>query len=477
MVTTPAPDGQEHRTFQRTQLKLPLRFRVQDRPDVWHAAITSDISAAGLLMTAEMRVDVSSGVSVLLRVPGEQTPRQISGIVVRLELEPHDHHYLIGLQFTDLDEASRRHIAAAIRSTDILSLLRLAADANASDVHLAANHPPLIRVAGQLKPLRGEIIEGQDLKCMIYTVMDERQRRAFERDLELDFSLSVEPTIRYRVNIHSQRGHVEAAFRRVEPAVRTAAELNLPPITERLADLRDGLVLITGPTGSGKTTSVAAMINHINSTRAAVIIALENPIEYVYTHKLSVIKQREIGIDTHSFPAALREAMRQDPDVIVVGEVRDEETMKTALDASESGHLVLATFPAANCTDAILRVVHFFRKERQQEAQLELANCLRAIISQRLLPRADAVGVIPATEVLINTLAVANIIRSGTVEQIPSVIQTSAKQGMHSLDSSLELLCRAGLVSMDTVKQHSLNTEEILKRLEAAESGDATTNQ
>jgi len=467
MPTPPEPGGKERRTYQRIRLKFPLRFRTEDRPDTWRTGHCQDISAAGILIVTENRVDVSTPVAVLFSVPGERIPRQIQGIVVRSELDEDNHCHLIGLNFTDLDEAARKHIAAALRNTDIVGLLRLAAHAGASDVHLAANHPPLIRVAGLLKPLRSDTIEGSDLKHMIYTLMDERQRDAFEHDLELNFSFSVEPTIRYRVNVHSQRSNIEAAFRRIEPAVRTISELNVPQIVERFAELHDGLILVTGPTGAGKTTTVAAMVEHINVTRAAVVITLENPIEYVYTYKQSVIKQREVGVDTRSFPVALREAMRQDPDVIVVGEVRDEETMKTALDAAETGHLVMATFPAANCTDAVLRVIHYFRKDRQQEAQLQLANCLRAILSQRLLPRIDTVGVVPATEVLVNTLAVSNLIRSGAVEQVPSVIQTSMKQGMHSLDSSLERLYRAGIVSLDTLRQHSLNLEETLKRLES----------
>ncbi len=472
MASAPTSGGKERRTSQRIRLRFPVRFRTDDHPDVWHAGFTEDISAAGMLVATDAPVAVATRLIALFSVPGERTPRQLNGIVTRSQVNEVHGGYLVGFNFADLDEASRAHITAALRTTDIMGLLRLAATSEASDVHLAANHPPLIRVAGRLKPLRSAPIEAGNLKHMIYTLMDERQRQTFERDLELNFSLSVDPTIRYRVNVHHQRGNVEAAFRRIEPAVRTIAELNLPPILERFAELQDGLVLLTGPTGAGKTTAVAAMVNHINATKAAIVITLENPIEYIYTYHLSVIKQREIGTDTHAFPIALREAMRQDPDVIVVGEVRDEETMKTALDAAETGHLVLATFPAANCTDALLRVIHFFRKDRQQEAQLQLANGLRAIVSQRLLPRMDAVGIIPATEVLINTTAVSNMIRSGSLEQIPSVIQTSMKQGMHNLDSSLERLHRAGIISLDTLKQHSADLEETLRRLEAGEATD-----
>ena len=467
------PSGEERRTLPRVRLCFSVRFRKGDEPEEWHNGTTRDISAAGMLLETDVRVDVSTHVVLVFSPPGERTSRQVSGFVTHSEVDEAQRRYLVGLNFVDLDEISRAHITAALQHTDIMALLRQAAAADASDLHLAANHPPLIRMAGRLRPLREQPIGSVELKHMIYTLMEERQRHAFERDLEFNFSLSVDPLIRYRVNVHSQRGNVEAAFRRIEPAIRTVAQLHLPEIVQQFAELQNGLGLITGPTGAGKTTTVAAMLNHINETRAAVIIALEHPIEYVYSYKKSVVKQREIGVDTFSFPIALREAMRQDPDVIVVGEVRDEETMKTALDAAETGHLVLATFPAADCKDAILRVIHFFRKDRQQEAALQLANGLRAILSQRLLPRADRVGLIPATEVLVNTPAVANLVRSGAIEQLPSVIQTSMKQGMHSLESSLERLLRMGVVSRDTIKEH-VELEEILQRQEppAAEIPD-----
>ena len=455
MATAPQTSGEERRAYRRVRLKVEVRYRTEDPNAPWQTAVTRDVSASGLLIETSDCFHVSTRLVMLFSVPKEKAPRQITTVVMRSEFDEEHRCYLAGVRFTNLDEATRRLIDAALDHTDIVGLLKLAAQANASDVHLSTNQPPMARIAGALKTLRREPISGPDLKNMIYTLMNERQRQAFERDLELNFSVAIEPTVRYRVNVHSQRGNVEAALRCIEPAIRTVADLNLPAILERFADLHDGLVLITGPTGAGKTTTVAALVNHINATRTYVVIMLENPIEYIHTFKKSVIKQREIGIDTHSYPVALREAMRQDPDVIVVGEVRDDETMKTALDAAETGHLVLATFPAANCTDAILRVTHFFPKDRQGETCLQLANCLRAIVSLRLVPRSDGQGVIPATEVLINTFAVSNTIRTGTLEQISSIIQTNIQLGMHSMESSLERLHRDGRISAETVKLQS----------------------
>jgi twitching motility protein PilT len=444
------------RTSRRIRLKFPIRYWNQDRPDETLAGMTQNISASGVVFLTPEPLDISARLKVFFdNLPGDRTARQIGGVVTRAEIDEKTGEYLIGVKFTDLDQESRARIGEALQQTDIMGLLRLMAHKGASDLHLSTNHPPIVRVAGQLYPLRKHRLSGPDLRDMVYTILEDRHRQVFEQELELNFSLSVTPVLRFRVNVHMQRGNVEATFRRIEPAVRTFAELHLPEAVRRFADLHDGLVLITGPTGAGKTTTVAAMVEHINTRRAAVVITLENPIEYVYTYKRSIIKQREIGADTRSYPVALREAMRQDPDVIVIGEVRDKETMKAALDAAETGHLVLATFPAANCVQSILRTYHFFPRDRQQEIQLQLANCLRGVVSLRLLPRVDEAGVIPATEVLTCTDGVANMIRSGSVEQIPSAIQTGAKYGMHTLESSLEKLWEAGYIDRATVREHS----------------------
>lgn len=460
---------EERRSAPRVALSFPVRYRADTEPHQWHEGMVRDISAAGMSILTQTKSEIATHLLLLFRVPGEELPRQLKGLAIRTELLDGDKRtYLLGVRFTDMDESDREHIRKALRNADIIGLLREAAEANASDVHLSALHPILVRVAGNLRALRPEPMASLDLRQMIYTLLDERQRTAFERDLELNFSLSVDPIIRYRVNVHLQRGNVEAAFRRIEPAIRTITELHLPAVLEQFATLHDGLILLTGPTGAGKTTTAAAIVEQINRTRAAIVIALEKPIEYVFTYKQSIIKQREVGVDTHSFPIGLKEAMRQDPDVIVVGEVRDEETMKTALDAAETGHLVLATFPATDCVQSILRVVHFFRKERQQEVHLQLANCLRVIINQRLLPRADVIGVVPATEVLVNTQAVAHLIRTGTTEQIPSVIQTGMRLGMHSLESSLEKLFRQGWITVESVRAYAPMLEPLMRKIEAA---------
>lgn len=457
--STPPESQRIRRESPRIRLKIPLHYRAESDPEHMRKGWTKDISAFGMSFLTESRLEIGSGLKLFLdELPGNDEMHRIKAVVVRTAFELHhsDGLYDVGVKFVDLDQESRKLISDALQQSDMMALLQLVGKEGASDLHLSANHPPIARVAGKLRPIREEKIPGSVLKDMIYTIIGDNHRRIFEEEMELNFAVSVSDALRYRANVHMQRGNVEAAFRRIEPMARSFSELRLPAVLKRFGDLKDGLILITGPTGAGKTTTAASIIDYINQTRAAVIITLENPIEYIYVYKKSLIKQREIGVDTHSFPAALRECMRQDPDVIVIGEVRDEETMAAALDAAETGHLVIATFPAANCVQTILRTFHYFHRERQQEVQLQLANCLRGIISLRLLPRADKPGVVPATEVLTCTDAIANMIRTASLEQVASAIQTGSSHGMHSLNMSLEKLRQEGLIDTTTARLASL---------------------
>jgi twitching motility protein PilT len=441
------PSRIKRRNARRIQLKFPIWFRSQDSSDALAEGMAQDISISGLVFLTDERVDVSTPLTVFFdSLPGDRKTREIDAVVTRTERDDETGQYLTGVKFTDPNEASRDYITAALQHTDLIGLLRLMEKKGASDLHLAADCPPLVRLTGHLHPLRKQALSSSDLRAILYGLLDDHRQQVFERELELDFSLPVTSTLHFRVNMHLQRGNVEATFRRIEPAVRSFAELHLPDALQHFAELRDGLVIVTGPAKSGKTTAVAAMVEHINATRTAVIITLEDPIEYIYRPKRSLIKQREIDLDTRSHAVALRQAIRQDTDVIVVGDIRDEATMQATLDAAEMGHLVVATLPAASCVQAILRACHFFTPERQPEMQLRLANCLRGMIALHLLPRVDQPAFIPATEILTCTETVANMIRHGTLEQIPSVIQTGSRFGMQALESSLEQLQQAGYI-------------------------------
>ena len=294
---------------------------------------------------------------------------------------------------------------------EIRDLLLMCIEKGASDLHVTENEPPILRIDGRLVRTELEKLSKQELKKMVYGLLSNAQKEIFERELELDFSVALPDLDRFRVNIHTQKGSVEAAFRRIPLEIPNAAQLGLPQIIIDLADKPNGLVLVTGPTGMGKTTTLAAMINHINSTRECLITCIEDPIEFIYSNKKSVIKQREVYSDTHSFAQALRHALRQDPNVIVVGEMRDLETISTALTAAETGHLVLATLHTPDAPQTIARIIDVFPPHQKQQVKMQLSDCLQGVVSQLLLPHISGKGRVLCTEVMVATPGIRNLIR------------------------------------------------------------------
>jgi twitching motility protein PilT len=283
----------------------------------------------------------------------------------------------------------------------------------------------------------------------LIATLNEDQKKRFAQELDLDMSLSIRDVGRFRVNIHRQRGCTEAAFRVVTDQIRTTKQLGLPPIIEELARRDQGLILVTGPTGSGKSTTLAAMIDQINNERQCMIITIEDPIEYIHKNKKSIIKQREVLHDTRNFASALRHALRQDPDVIVVGEMRDLDTIATALTAAETGHLVLATIHTPDVIQTVDRVIDVFPPHQQNQVRLQFANTILGIIAQQLLPVPGGRGRVAATEILRATIAVRQVLRQAKTEQLTTIMQTGTDQGMMTMDKSLKLLYQRGLVSYD----------------------------
>jgi twitching motility protein PilT len=343
---------------------------------------------------------------------------------------------------------------------EIRDLLLATIEKKASDLHLTENEPPILRIDGKLHRTTLERLNKQDLKKMIYALLTNPQKEIFERNLELDFSLAPPGLDRFRVNIHLQKGSVEAAFRRVPLKIPDIQKLGLPPIAIELARKPNGLVLVTGPTGVGKTTTLATMINLINEERECLIICIEDPIEFIHLNKNSVIKQRELYSDTQSFAEALRHALRQDPNVIVVGEMRDLETIATTLTAAETGHLVLATLHTPDAPQTIERIIDVFPPHQQQQVKLQLADCLQGVISQLLLPRAAGQGRVLATEVMIATAGIRNLIREQEIEQIPTLMQTGSQYGMKTMDKSLKELFHGGHITLDTAMSKVKNPDE-----------------
>ncbi len=319
----------------------------------------------------------------------------------------------------------------------IQELLKFTVDADASDLHISAGSIPMVRVHGQMRKLNLHRFSEKEVEDLIFSTMNKSQRVLFKEKLEIDFSTKLSDETRFRVNAFHQVNGLGVAFRVIPNEIKNFDELNLPEILSRLAMRQRGLILVTGPTGSGKSTTLATMVDYINDHKHCHIITIEDPIEFVHSSKNSLINQRELGHDTWSFTAALRSALREDPDVILVGEMRDLETVSLALTAAETGHLVLATLHTSSATKSIDRIIDMFPKEQQSQVRSMLSESLQAVIAQTLLPLKDGGGRVPALEIMIANAAVKNLIREEKTYQIPSVIQSGTKQGMQTLDQSL----------------------------------------
>ncbi|ARU40729.1 type IV pili twitching motility protein PilT [Armatimonadetes bacterium Uphvl-Ar1] len=354
------------------------------------------------------------------------------------------------------------------------ALLRQVVERDASDLHLKANNPPIMRIRGDLVRVNAESIPGDELETIFQSILTpERKERLYEF-LECDLSVAVPGLARFRVNLFWQRHQVGGVFRLIPYEIRTIDELRLPPVTKGLSLLPRGLILVTGPTGSGKSTSLAAMINHINMNVRRHIITVEDPIEYVHEDKSSIVNQRELGTDTHSFADALKHVMRQNPDVILVGEMRDLETIQLAITAAETGHLVFSTLHTVDAAQTIDRIVDVFDSEQQAQIRTQLSVTLQAVVSQTLLPTQDGKGRVAAHEVMVCTPAIRTLIRDGKTHQILPHIQTGIDFGMQTLDGSLLKLLREKKVDYEHALVKSSNTAEFHRRAEKEGLAEAT---
>lgn len=340
--------------------------------------------------------------------------------------------------------------AKAHAGNDLESMLADASRKGASDLHITRDMPPIIRLDGRLKSLEGwPILSREDCNKLIAGMLTREQKTRFDEEWELDLSLEYPQVGRFRVNLHRQRGTVEGAFRVVNETIRPLRQLNLPPITEELARRKSGLMVVTGPTGSGKTTTLAAIIDQINNERECMIVTVEDPIEYVHKNRRSIVKQREVTSDTHGFAPALRHVLRQDPDVIVIGEMRDLETIQTSLISAETGHMVFSTLHTPDAVQTVDRIIDVFPPHHQDQTRIQLANTLESVLAQQLIPMPGSQGRVVAVEIMVANSAVRKTIRSGKTEQLMTIIQTSYDLGMISMDKSLKNLYLQGLISYD----------------------------
>ncbi|MEM7145715.1 MAG: PilT/PilU family type 4a pilus ATPase [Verrucomicrobiota bacterium] len=346
---------------------------------------------------------------------------------------------------------------------DLVDYLELTCERGGSDLHVSVDSPPMARVHGILSPLEDFNLDRDTCQTLILDVLSETQRATLEETWELDFALQVEGVGRFRGNVHFNRGRMEAAFRHIPSEIPEIEDLGHAEIVEKLCDVREGLIIVTGITGSGKSTTLASMVKRISERRSGVVVSIEDPIEYVFEHSMALVKQREVGTDTQSFGAGLRHVLRQDPDVILVSEMRDLETIQTAVTASETGHLVLSTLHTIDAPKALDRLIDAFPPDQQNQIVAQLANALHAIVAQRLIPRADGKGRALASEVMIMNHGVRACLRTKKFEQLVGLMEIGAAEGMHTFDESLGALFAAREITEGEALAHARDQQRVLE--------------
>lgn len=352
-----------------------------------------------------------------------------------------------------------------MRNLNIDELLKIAVERHASDLHITVGRPPVIRIEGELVDLDFEPLDAESARFLIYSLLTHQQRDIFEDAFELDFAYEHGKIGRFRVNLYKQKGYLGSALRVIPSKIPSVAELGLPTIISELAMLPSGLVIIAGPSGCGKSTTLACMIDIINTNRRCHIVTIEDPIEFLHKHKNSIVTQREVGNDTKSFGDALKHVLRQNPDVILVGEIRDTESMEMVITSAETGHLVLTTLHTQDAAQTIDRIVDLFNPHQQQQIRTQLSGSLKAVIAQQLLPKADGTGLIPALEILITTSGAKNLIRKGETHQLYSIMQTGKLNGMQTMNQCLRDLVINNQITKSIAMAHSPNVDELKQML------------
>jgi len=423
-----------------------------DRSGKGKEIATKDLSGDGIAFYSKQIYSIGATLLIDIYLPNQKAPISCSLGVASVEALLHKEEYLIGAAFVDLVPEDRIRIASSLEKMDLYVLLESAVAGGASDLHLTVGRPPMVRREGRILTMAAEVIEPGQVEAMLYPLLTRKQINYFEENKEMDFAFSPDINSRFRVNMHSQKGYVEAVLRSIPTSIKTFSELGLPvEKLEQFCHEKSGLILIAGTTGAGKTTTMMSMVECINQTQERVVITIEDPIEHTLKSQKSIIKQRELGSDTRSYAEALKRVLRQDPDVVCVGELLDGECLLAAMRAAETGHLVISTVHAPDTITAIERAVNFFPPEQSVGMRQQLSSCLLGILFQVLLPGKSTGRHVVATELMLNNTAMKNLIREGRYNLMENVLQTGRALGMYKLKDNLQELHEQGLIDHEIV--------------------------
>ena len=438
------------RIARRKEEVSTLRFFSINKEGVSVDALTRDISVNGLAIESKDVLNMGQVITGETTLSFLEAPLKFSGKVVRVQKMGND-RYIYGVAFDQVEPSLKEKIEKYIEKTELDTLLMRAVNRKAQSIHLVVGSVPVCRIDGQISHLDVVAVSSEDMERMVSSILNEKQKVDLYKNYELDLAYILSKgNRRFRINICFDKGRLAMVARIVSSDIKSFRDLGLPKILEDIVNKKHGMVLLTGPVDSGKSTTLASIIENINIKRESIIVCIEEPIEYVYTNKNSLICQRDVGLDTLSFANALVSSLRQDADVLLVGEMRNLDSISQAITAAEVGHLVLSTMHTSNAVDCINRIIDIFPAVQQIQVRVQLSMCLEYIIGQCLVPRADGKGRIVATEVLVVTPAIRNLIRSGRIEQILSYQESGSAFGMHTMDSSLKELYAGGLITKET---------------------------
>lgn len=449
----------EKREAQRFKFRFPIQYEIALENGKFSPPFTvyaHDISVLGIGFYAHERINVNSKVKVSFLLQKEGV--SFSGSVARVAIADSDTTtFLIGVKIEEIDKRSKEYLAEYLDKINIYSFLDILDLKDVADIHFIAGYPPVVKRKGELSILRREAFEENILKDLLFNILDDERYERFIKEKEVNFVFFYKENIRFRVNLHVQQGKVEGVFRLIPTQIQLPRQLGLPAVVDKLMlENKKGLILVAGRTGSGKTTTLASMVELLNNKRVALVMSIENPVEYIHTNKTCIIKQREVGRDTLSFSNAAKNALRQGPDVLVIGEILDTETMDVAIAAAETGILVLTSIHAADSSQALDRVTSFFQPEVQRNMLTRLSLVLKGVITQTLIPRKDGKGLVVASEALVANNAMRRIVRDGDWKQLPTVIQTGRNIGMQSMRSSLEEHLSKGIIDDEYLQEYTL---------------------